>query len=230
MKKVAFIVVILLTVIFFCYNANAAGLIGNQDTIETKDYQGTISKKIIRFHVIANSDTTQDQAIKIKVKDSVIKYMYPKISKCKNIDESREILKKEDNNIKKIACDILRQSGFNYTVKTTLDHENFPVKTYGNITLSQGNYEAYRIIIGNGNGHNWWCVMFPPLCFIDVSKGEVSDKQVEKTMESTLSKDEYSSISNTGKKAENTEKKDENKIEYKFKVVEWGKKLIKIFK
>lgn len=227
MKKVSFIVIILFVIGLFYYSANGEGLTSDETLIKTKDYQSDIAKKIIRFHVIANSDTTQDQAVKIKVKDSVIKYMYPKLDKCSNINESRQILKDEDANIKKIAYDVLKKNGFSYNVSTTLSHENFPVKTYGNITLPQGNYEAYRIIIGNGSGHNWWCVMFPPLCFIDVTNGEVSQEKVQKTMESTLSKDEYKSISNTNGSDVEKGKDKQNKTVYKCKIVEIVRSLFK---
>ena len=76
-----------------------------------------------------------------------------------------------------IADNVIIENGYNYDVKIELGYENFPEKSYGNITLPQGKYEAFRIIIGNGKGHNWWCVMFPPLCFTDVTKGQVEEEK-----------------------------------------------------
>ena len=115
----------------------------------------------------------------------------------KSIEESRKIINNEDNNIKKIAQNIINKNGFKYTVSTALSQEYFPVKTYGNITLPQGIYEAYRIIIGLGKGQNWWCVMFPPLCFVDITRGSVSFDKTEAEMKSVLSDDEYKLVDNT---------------------------------
>ncbi len=176
-----------------------------------------ISEKLIRFHVIANSDEETDQQLKIKVKDNIINYIFPKLKDSKSIDESREILRNNNKQILKIAEKTIKENGYNYTVNSTLERENFPEKNYGNITLPQGEYEAYRVIIGSGQGKNWWCVMFPPLCFVDVTKGQVSDKETEETMKRVLDDDEYTEISN---------KNDKNKIKIKFKIVEIIKDLI----
>jgi stage II sporulation protein R len=176
-----------------------------------------ISEKLIRFHVIANSDEEADQELKIKVKDNIINYIFPKLKDSKSIDESRDILSNNNKQILKIAEKTIKENGYNYTVNSTLDRENFPEKNYGNITLPQGEYEAYRVIIGSGQGKNWWCVMFPPLCFVDVTKGQVSDEKTEETMKRVLDNDEYTEISN---------KNDKNKIKIKFKIVEIIKDLI----
>lgn len=176
-----------------------------------------ISEKLIRFHVIANSDEEVDQQLKIKVKDNIINYIFPKLKDSKSIDESRDILHNNNKQILKIAEKTIKENGYNYSVNSTLDRENFPEKNYGNITLPQGEYEAYRVIIGSGQGKNWWCVMFPPLCFVDVTKGQVSDKETEETMKRVLDNDEYTEISN---------KNDKNKIKIKFKIVEIIKDLI----
>lgn len=182
--------------------------------------QNTISDKIIRFHVIANSDTTEDQTLKLKVRDEVLKYISPKLKDSKNIDESRKILDKNNEVIKEIARKVIKENGYEYEVTTTLSHENFPVKSYGNITLPQGNYEAYRIIIGSGKGHNWWCVMFPPLCFTDITKGEVAYKETEKEMKQVLTPEEYKLVNNL-----DTNTIDGEEIVVKFKFVEIAENL-----
>jgi len=169
----------------------------NGGNVATKASQIDVAGKLIRFHVIANSDDKIDQGLKLKVRDSVLEYVSPKLVDCKNIEESREIINNEDKNIIKIAQKIINKNGFKYSVATTLSQEYFPVKTYGNITLPQGKYEAYRIIIGNGSGQNWWCVMFPPLCFVDITKGNVSYEKTEKEMKEVLSEDEYKLVDNT---------------------------------
>lgn len=197
MKKT--IIILLITVILF--NIGNGVTIKKSENVQAAS-QETVSEKIIRFHVIANSDSKEDQALKLKVRDEVLKYIAPKLSKSKNIDESRKIILKNDKNIKKIAEDVIKKNNKHYSVKTTLSNENFPVKEYGNITLPEGNYEAYRIIIGSGKGHNWWCVMFPPLCFVDISKGEVAYKETENEMKKVLNDEEYNLVDNK----ENTQK------------------------
>ncbi|NMM61571.1 stage II sporulation protein R [Clostridium sp. P21] len=182
-------------IIFVCI-LGMFSLATNKSNVSSAPVQEDIASKIIRFHVIANSDSKSDQALKLKVRDKVLEYMQPKLKNSKSIDESREIIKKNNNEVIEIAQSVIKENKYNYTVNTTLSNENFPVKTYGNITLPQGRYEAYRIIIGNGQGQNWWCVMFPPLCFVDVTKGEVSYKETEKDMKKVLSPEEYKMVDN----------------------------------
>jgi len=169
----------------------------NNSIVATKATQSDVASKLIRFHVIANSDDEIDQVLKLKVRDSVLKYVSPKLVDSKSIEESRKIINNEDKNIKKIAQTIINKNGFKYTVSTALSQEYFPVKTYGNITLPQGMYEAYRIIIGLGKGQNWWCVMFPPLCFVDITRGSLSFDKTKTEMKSVLSDDEYKLVDNT---------------------------------
>lgn len=175
-----------------------------------------LNEKLIRFHVLANSDLEEDQELKIKIKNSVLEYIYPKLSNSHNINKSREILIDNINEIEDVAKRVILENGYNYDLNLELTHDNFPVKTYGNITFPQGNYEAFRIIIGEGKGKNWWCVMFPPLCFVDVTKGEVAYEETEKIMETYLQED-------------NIEEDliDNDKIEFKFKIVEIIKNIFK---
>ncbi len=187
---------------------------GQENLEQSKD---DINNKIIRFHVIANSDSKEDQELKLKVKNKVLEYIYPKLKNSKSLKESRKILIENNDAIKKIAEEEIRKNKYSYTVTTMLSLENFPIKTYGNITLPQGEYEAYRIIIGNGKGQNWWCVMFPPLCFVDVTKGEVSNKETEKCMKQVLTEEEYKNIDNTKKK----------EIKFRFKILDTIKDLLK---
>ena len=168
-----------------------------------------ISEKLIRFHVLANSDSDIDQDLKLRVKDEVLKYISPILNESQSLEESRQILKREDKNIIKIAEDYIKSQGFDYTVETTLTRENFPVKEYGNIVLPQGEYEAYRILIGEGKGQNWWCVMFPPLCFIDVTKGQVAYDETEEKMKDVLSEEEFKSVN-----------KKENNVKFELKVID----------
>lgn len=162
--------------------------------VNSNDIVEDISDKLIRFHVLANSDTDVDQELKMKVRDEVLKYISPILDESNSLEESREILKLEDSNIINIAEEVIKEEGFDYSVETTLTRENFPVKEYGNIVLPQGEYEAYRILIGDGEGQNWWCVMFPPLCFVDVTKGQVAYDKTEEQMKEVLSENEFKAV------------------------------------
>ena len=206
MKK--FLLMIMCILVIFALNTKLVQVKG-------EDVQKDIASKIIRFHVIANSDSKDDQALKLKVRDKVLEYMQPKLKKSKSIDESRKIIEKNNDEIISIANRVIKENGYNYSVRSTLSNENFPIKTYGNITLPQGKYEAYRIIIGSGKGQNWWCVMFPPVCFVDITKGEVSYKQTEEQMKRVLSPEEYKIVNNQLNNSNN-----KNDIKVKFKLIE----------
>lgn len=171
-----------------------------------------ISEKLIRFHVIANSDREEDQALKLKVRDEVLTYIQPMLKDSESIEMSREILARENDRIIQIAKEVIAANGYDYSVESTLSREYFPIKTYGNITLPQGEYEAYRIIIGTGEGQNWWCVMFPPICFVDVTKGAVAYEETEEEMKEVLDEEEYKMVNNG---ADEKAKKNTNSI-FKF--------------
>jgi stage II sporulation protein R len=165
--------------------------------VKNNQLQSDMASKIIRFHVIANSDSESDQALKLKVRDRVLEYMAPKLKSSKDVEESKKILEQNNGEILKIASSEISREGYSYKVEGTLSKVNFPIKTYGNITLPQGQYEAYRIIIGSGQGQNWWCVMFPPLCFVDITKGQVSYAETENDMKKVLTPEEYKMVDNT---------------------------------
>lgn len=188
-----------------------------------------INDKLIRFHVLANSDGEKDQKLKLKVRDEVLKYIAPKLKDSKSIEESRKILLNNNDKIKQIAEKVIRDNGYNYKVVTMLSKENFPVKSYGNITLPQGNYEAYRILIGEAKGQNWWCVMFPPLCFVDVTKGQIAYKETETEMKKVLSNGQVKELTEP-KTSNNKEDHTKNKIVFKFKIKELVEDIVKKFK
>lgn len=143
-----------------------------------------VKNELIRFHVIANSDSEEDQNLKLKVKNKVIDYLYPYLNVSQSLEQSRKIIKDNMGEVKKLAEQIIKDNNYKYGVKIELSRENFPEKSYGKITLPQGNYEAFRIIIGSGQGKNWWCVMFPPLCFVDETKAEVEYDKTEERIKS----------------------------------------------
>lgn len=164
--------------------------------VEDSGLIDSISNKIIRFHVLANSNSEEDQQLKIKVKDKIIEYIFPKLANSNSLEESRQILADNEEKIIKIANQCIKENGYNYSVNVEFKRENFPEKVYGNITLPQGEYEAFRVLIGQASGENWWCVMFPPICFVDVTKGQVSYDETEEAMKEVLTDEEFGEVNN----------------------------------
>lgn len=123
-----------------------------------------IKKDVLRLHILASSDTAADQALKLKVRDAVLKQGYAVFDGAKTVDEAKLKVRKNLDVIKKIAQDEVRKNGYDYTVDVRLETTFFDTRVYRNFTLPAGEYEALRIVIGSGEGHNWWCVMFPTLC------------------------------------------------------------------
>jgi stage II sporulation protein R len=124
---------------------------------------------IIRFHVRANSDTKEDQELKLKVRDELLEVMTDKFKDSSSIDESREIIKENMDEIKSISQRVIRENKKEYDVDVFLGIDYFPVRKYGNMVFPQGEYETLLVTIGEGKGQNWWCVMFPPICFVDIT-------------------------------------------------------------
>lgn len=189
MKKVFYLSTLVIGLMIFlgCTSSQVNKVSASNEIVY--DYE-SVQNEIIRFHVIANSDSDKDQELKLKVRDEVIKFLSPLLDKSSSIEESRKILKENDEEIKKIAKKVIKENGYEYGVESQLSRENFPEKIYGNIILPQGEYEAYRILIGKSSGQNWWCVMFPPLCFIDVTKGEIAYNETERQMNEVVNKNE----------------------------------------
>lgn len=152
-----------------------------------------IADKIIRFHVLANSDSAEDQQLKLKVRDGIGTYMQPRLSGITDIDKSRRIVKESLLDIEKEAEQIIAEEGYAYPVSARLAQTDFPEKTYGSYTFQAGTYEALEVVIGEGDGHNWWCVMYPNLCFFN-STYEVVDGEAEKSLEQALTPEEYKSL------------------------------------
>lgn len=136
------------------------------------------AENILRFHVIANSDTMQDQALKLKVRDAV-GCKVSELAECAvNAQETAEIVAQHSKEIIEAAEECIKKEGYDYKVSIEIGEFYFPTKYYSEMSLPAGEYDAVRIIIGEGKGENWWCVLFPPLCF---SNGiAVEDFDVEK--------------------------------------------------
>ncbi len=135
------------------------------DTIEDMS-----PESLIRFHVIANSDSDEDQLIKYEVRDEILKIAAPILAESKSLEESRQLLKEMEGKLLEIAKAVLEESGVNYGVSINQGIHTFPTKSYGRIILPGGEYEAVKIELGEAQGENWWCVLFPPICFVNVEE------------------------------------------------------------
>ena len=119
----------------------------------------------LRIHIRANSNSVYDQNIKYKVKDEVIETLIPFLSEVKTFDEAKKMVEQKFCLIEDVANKVLRENGFNYTSHAQIKNEYFPTRTYGDITLKEGNYDALILNLGEGKGNNWWCIVFPAFCF-----------------------------------------------------------------
>lgn len=152
-----------------------------------------LSQKLLRFHVIANSDSEEDQAVKLKVKERVLSLLSPTLSYAADKEEAKQLVESRMDDIVAAARDTLRENEFSYSVHASVTQCEFPVKTYGDLTFPAGTYEALRIVLGDGEGKNWWCVMYPPLCFVDASFGTVPEDS-KKQLSGLLTEDTYDSL------------------------------------
>ena len=169
-----------------------------------------IANNVFRLHVIANSDSKEDQELKYKVRDSLLKYMKEICGSCENKAEAICLVKEHQDEFNAIAKQTILDEGYSYDVKINIGNFEFPTKDYGDISLPAGFYDALRVEIGDAKGQNWWCVMFPPLCFVDVTSGVVPEDSKEQ-LEDSLSEEEYALVSEDS----------DFKIQFKFKILEF---------
>lgn len=199
MKKIKYIIAIcLLLTLFILASASSYANTVSHD----------LAENFFRLHILANSDSEFDQNLKLKVRDSIIDYMktlsYDGLSKEDAISLTEEHL----DDFKNIAQNVLKENNCDYEVTLEIGNFYFPTKNYGNISLPAGLYDALRIKIGEAQGQNWWCSLFPPLCFVDISAG-VIDEESEENLKENLSNEEFSIIT-----------ADSEEIKLKFKLVE----------
>ena len=152
--------------------------------------QKEIAGKVLRFHVLANSDTWEDQLLKLKVRDGVLEYLSEKTKSCESLDSCRAVIAECLEEVVSQAQSIIESYGYNYNVNVRISEKYFPKKDYGEMTFPRGYYEAVTIEIGSGAGRNWWCVLFPNLCFSDAVTARVSDASKE-LLEEQLTGDAY---------------------------------------
>lgn len=205
------------------------------------DEPDNIANKLIRFHVIANSDSPEDQSLKLKVRDRILNDIGSEMENLSTRDESEDFLNNNIEHIREIAADEILKHGKNYNVAVMLGKSWFPAKAYGSVALPPGEYTALKVVIGRGEGKNWWCVLFPPLCFVDITH-TIADKETEEKLKELLNDEDNKSILVNSSKGiygpavkkpleqedavdQNEDIKHEDKVEIKFKSVEIAKSL-----
>lgn len=184
MKKFKYIAILLLLLaLFILVSANSYATTISQD----------LSKNFFRLHILANSDSAEDQELKLKVRDAIIDYMGTLQYDGLNKDDVILLTTNHLNDFKNIAQKVLKENNCNYAVNLEVGNFHFPTKEYGNISLPAGFYDGLKIEIGDAKGQNWWCSLFPPLCFVDISSG-VIDETAENTLKENLSSEEFAII------------------------------------
>lgn len=171
--------------------------------------QKNIAKEVLRLHVVANSDSETDQALKLKVKETIVTYLRGVMSDASTVEEAREEVQKRLPEIEEIAREKMQVEGYNYEADASLTECYFPVKEYGDLTFPAGDYEALKVNIGKSAGKNWWCVMYPTLCFVDSTYQTVPEESKDKLKEH-LTDEEYNSLLDGG-----------DNVQYSSGLIEW---------
>lgn len=172
-----------------------------------------ISDNVIRFHVLANSDSVEDQNLKIYVKNSILEKYEEDLLKNESREDALKFFNDNMEEIEQYAKSLIIEQGFTYDVKCEIEKVKFPTKEYNDVKLPAGEYLAFRVLIGDHEGQNFWCVLYPPLCYTEESHSKEFEK-AKSTLENSLSEDEFLLIS----------EHDSASVEVKFKIVEfWNK-------
>ena len=175
-----------------------------------KSVSEDLENSVFRLHVIANSDSKEDQNLKYIVRDKLLQYMNSYLSNTSIKEDAIKIANEHLDEFKQVAINTIKEQGYSYNVNVKVGNFEFPTKTYGDISLPAGFYDALRVEIGEAKGQNWWCVMFPPLCFVDVTSGVVPEES-KKELQNNLSEEEFALISDN----------QSSNIQFKFKLLEF---------
>lgn len=163
------------------------------DAAEQTALQTHLAQEVLRFHVLANSDSDEDQKLKLQVRDAVLEYMEKNMPEEKTAEATKDWVRGHIDVIEDVSRSVIMEEGADYAVSAAVTTCWFPDKSYGDVTFPAGNYEALRIEIGEAEGHNWWCVLYPGLCFMDTVNAVVPDEGKEQ-LKNILTEEEYSRI------------------------------------
>lgn len=176
----------------------AGGCLWKYQEFQMQQMQQEIAEKILRFHVRANSDSREDQALKLKVRDAIGALMQQELAGVEDRSECGRIVQEHLTQVIQTAEQTVQQEGYTYPVTAQIETVEFPRKTYGSYTFPAGEYQALDVVIGSGKGQNWWCVMYPNMCFHGAVY-EVVDDDAQKMLKKVLSEDEYDAVLKSGK-------------------------------
>ena len=160
--------------------------------------QKRMAKEVLRFHVLANSDSKADQTLKMQVKERVLQYMKEELPQSDSAKTTKTWANSHLKDIEEIAKETIRKQGYHYEVHAEVTTCYFPEKKYGDVTFPKGDYEALRIEIGEAKGQNWWCVLYPNLCFTDAVHAVVP-REGKKELKSVLDEEEYEMVTATSR-------------------------------
>jgi stage II sporulation protein R len=155
--------------------------------------QNHLAENILRLHVVADSDAPEDQALKLKVRDKIIDYLRETVRNANSPAQAEELITPQIPKLTAIAQETLARNGRNSPIQIAIENRQFPVKTYGDLTFPAGTYRSLCIDIGTAQGQNWWCVLFPSLCFLDETTATVPEESKEKLKEG-LTEEEYQAL------------------------------------
>ena len=147
-------------------------------TVKGEISASDISQRLIRLHVIAESDSEEDQNLKLLVRNAVLEKASVLFDSCVDIREAKELCSQNLSVLEKAAQDVIEKNGFEYTAKVTFGEENYPVRLYEDFSLPSGKYLSLKVTIESGNGKNWWCVLYPPLCSAYATRTVVTDRNL----------------------------------------------------
>ena len=166
--------------------------------VKDRKLQEGIADKVLRFHVLANSNKEEDQNLKVAVRDAVGAYLGPFLQEANSLEDTKEIVLDQMDKVLVICQETIQEQGFAYEVTGQLVSTDFPKKSYGTYTFPEGEYEALQIVIGSGEGDNWWCVLYPNMCFRGTLY-EVIEEDAKEELQEVLSPEEYKGVFDSGR-------------------------------
>lgn len=202
---------------------NGETMESDEDALEAAA-SAALKDGILRFHIRANSDSVQDQILKLELKDYTLSMINPIMEEASSLEKAEELILAKMPYIKAQLEAYTQKAGCSYEVEIYFTEEFFPMKQYGDITFPAGQYKALRIDIGEKEGQNWWCVMYPSLCFLDATHAVLSDEGKD-TLKELLTDEEYEALMNSNAENDSGKKENKNVVYYHSKmfdtVLDW---------
>ena len=155
--------------------------------------QEHLAEEVLRFHILANSDSEEDQTLKLTVRDGILDFLEGEMPETLDVRETVRWIRRHADELEDVGREIVSKEGYDYPVHAAVTTCWFPDRTYGDMTFPAGNYEALRIELGDAKGHNWWCVLYPSLCFLDAANAVVPEEGKQK-LQNVLTEEEYAQI------------------------------------